>query len=49
MSIYYSAITKYFVGIYVVYNGKKVYCDGRWDVTLKMPDFNENPSPEIKN
>lgn len=40
--------TTYYVGTYVVYKGKKIYCSRR-DVTLKIPTLNDNSSPEIKN
>lgn len=41
--------TRYFVGVYVIYKGKKIYANGWQEVTLRIPEINDIPSPEIKN
>ena len=42
--------TQYYVGMYIVYNDKKYYANGRWQFTTKrIPGINDNISPDKKD
>ena len=41
---------RYYVGMYIVYENKKYYADGRWDMMTKtVPSINDNTSPDKKD